>query len=336
MTLESKNGLSGLVNNGNSCYINSVIQSLSHTELLTKYFLSDDYKENLNKKSIEYQFTYQWYRVLNALWEENCTISPISFIKSLIEISNKKNIELNFSNFYQNDFQEFLVFFLDTLHNSLKYSINIEIKGKIKNKLDKIAIEAAKSWISFFKNDYSKIIEIFYGQLVTEIIDNNTNRTISRSFQPFCFLILPITSKNKDNLNIYSCLDLYFKSEKLNTSFKTDDKNIYNNVSKKISIWELPNILIICLNRFDNHNNKINFLVECQYEINVKKYSFFEGGTYELYSVCNHYGFTNGGHYTSICKNNNQWYEFNDEKVIKIDKKNVITQNAYCLFYKKI
>ena len=50
-------------------------------------------------------------------------------------------------------------------------------------------------------------------------------------------------------------------------------------------------------------------------------------------SICNHTGSCNSGHYTSYCKNNNNWYEFNDNTVIKINNLNL--NNAYCLFYKK-
>ena len=48
-------------------------------------------------------------------------------------------------------------------------------------------------------------------------------------------------------------------------------------------------------------------------------------------------GGTGGGHYTAFAKNfsNNNWYEFNDAIVSPIAEKNVVTELAYILFYKR-
>jgi len=59
---------------------------------------------------------------------------------------------------------------------------------------------------------------------------------------------------------------------------------------------------------------------------------------YDLVGVIKHHGGLNSGHYTSYAKNfnDNQWYDFNDEKVTKVDDLNeLITSSAYVLFYKR-
>ena len=41
------------------------------------------------------------------------------------------------------------------------------------------------------------------------------------------------------------------------------------------------------------------------------------------------------GHYTAVCKNSNTWINYNDG-IISIRKdKDVVTKNAYILFYKR-
>jgi ubiquitin C-terminal hydrolase len=337
MEIYNDRGLSGIVNLGNTCYINSVIQSLSHTTELTDYFLSNSYKKALNNTA-ESKFTHEWVRLLNALWEENCTVSPNSFLKILIILAKKNNINLNFSNFKQNDSQEFLVFFLDMLHKSLKQNIEVSIIGNPKNNKDKLKIKALESWKSYYEKDYSKIIKLFYGMSLTEIRDINTDNVLSITFQPNCFYMLPIP-KNMKTINIYDCFKLYLNDEILDDDNKWYDEKSkeYKTVKKINRIWNLSNILIICLNRFDNTNTKITSQVNFPDILDMTDLNYSgERYIYSLYSVCNHYGTSNGGHYTTYSKNNNRWYDFNDSKVIEINSKNIVTPNVYCMFYRKI
>ena len=56
------NGLSGIVNTGNTCYLNSCIQCISNTLLLTKFFLEekDNYFETLDLEKNECKLVKEW------------------------------------------------------------------------------------------------------------------------------------------------------------------------------------------------------------------------------------------------------------------------------------
>ena len=63
-----------------------------------------------------------------------------------------------------------------------------------------------------------------------------------------------------------------------------------------------------------------------------------EDYTYELYAVCNHHGSDlQGGHYTAFCKNptDGQWYCFDDMHTKPITEQEVLSQDAYILFYQR-
>ena len=76
MTSNYYGGLSGLVNLGNTCYMNAAIQCLSNTEELTHYFLSKSFVTDFNKEKKTNRLAKEWYKLLNGLHEENCIVSP--------------------------------------------------------------------------------------------------------------------------------------------------------------------------------------------------------------------------------------------------------------------
>ena len=55
---------------------------------------------------------------------------------------------------------------------------------------------------------------------------------------------------------------------------------------------------------------------------------------YDLYGVIQHFGSLNGGHYTAMCKNQENWVDYNDSRIDFVKGNNPISQNAYILFYR--
>ena len=114
----------------------------------------------------------------------------------------------------------------------------------------------------------------------------------------------------------------------------------YETASKEIKFWSLPNVLIIDLKRFTNNSTKINKLIHVPLE-NLDLQTYINGYNkdtyiYNLFGICNHHGGCFGGHYTAYVKNaNNNWYEFNDTNISLLNPNKIITNNAYCFFFKK-
>ena len=68
--INANNLYSGLDNHGSTCYLNSVLQCLSHTEDLTKYFLKECFKKEINigNSNTKGNFLDVYYRMISLLW----------------------------------------------------------------------------------------------------------------------------------------------------------------------------------------------------------------------------------------------------------------------------
>jgi len=333
-------GLTGLGNLGNTCFINSSIQILSHTYELNNFLNRGTYKKRLSNK-YDSALLVEWDNLRTMMWSENCTISPGKFIKTIQKLAQIKKIDI-FTGFSQNDLPEFLLFLIDCFHTSLAREVNMTINGSIQNTTDKIAVQCFEKIKSMYANEYSEIWNMFYGIHVSQIMSLESGEVLSTSPEPYFMINLSIPKDNKAP-SLMDCFDLYVEGEILENenAWFNENTNSKQNVKKKISYWSLPNILVIDIKRFNSQNMKnqipINFPLEnlnlSKYVIGYKKDSY----VYDLYGICNHSGNVFGGHYTSYVKNaNDKWYHFNDTNVSEVtDFKQLVSPKAYCLFYRK-
>lgn len=332
-------GLSGLMNLGNTCFINSCIQILSHTYELNDILNNDIYKQRLNKKP-DTILLIEWDNLRKLLWNNNCVVSPGKFIQCIQKISKIKNMPI-FSGFQQNDIGEFLLFIIDCFHNSLSREIKMTISGVPDNQTDQLALKCFKMMENIYSKDYSEIWNLFYAVNVSQIIRVDNQKSLGINPEPYFTINLSIPSNHKSP-SLIDCFDSYVEGETV-SGFLDEETNEKVDIVKRIQFWSFPTILVIDLKRFNQQLHKIQknqILVTfplddldlSKYVIGYKKDSY----KYELFGVCNHSGNVLGGHYTAYVKNaNNKWYHYNDTIVQEISSDKIVTPKAYVLFYRK-
>lgn len=333
-------GLSGLANLGNTCFINSCVQVLSHTYELNTFLDKGSYKPHL-KRDPGSAILLEWDNLRKLMWNENCIISPGKFINTIQKVAQCKGRDI-FTGYSQNDLPEFLLFIIDCFHTSLSREIKMTISGTPSNTTDKIAIQCFDMIKTMYSKEYSEIWNLFYAVHVSEISDLKTGNTIKNTPEPYFMLDLPIPGNNKSP-SLSDCLNLYVEGEVLDGENGLIDETTGGKIDirKKIQFWSFPNILVIGLKRFNARLHKTQTLVTfplddlnlSEYVIGYKKHSY----VYELYGVCNHSGGVSGGHYTAYVKNaNEKWYHFNDTSVAEVGlRESIVSSKAYVLFYRK-
>ncbi|XP_070547285.1 LOW QUALITY PROTEIN: ubiquitin carboxyl-terminal hydrolase 8-like [Ptychodera flava] len=333
--------LTGLRNLGNTCFMNSVIQSLAGTTPLATYFIGGNYRYDINRENKlgrGGEVAEEFAVLINAMWSgQYKSIAPRDFKSTVSKFVPQ------FAGYEQQDSQEFLLFLLDGLHEDLnRVKQRKYIEEKDNSHLPDV--EAARlSWESHKRLNQSIMVELFQGQFKSTIQCLKCMKT-SVTFDAFMYLSLPLPSNSRCTL--YDCLKNFSKLEKVTGSDKwyCPRCKVHREANKKIEIWKLPYILLIHLKRFSYEGvwrHKLQTYVDFPLtDFNMRGHVIGPNtkSAYNLYAVSNHYGTIDGGHYTAYCKHSltQRWYKFDDTEVYEMSSSGVRSSAAYILFYSSI
>jgi len=255
LTEESSHGLCGGKNLGNTCFMNSSIACISNCLELTYYFLSDDYKKDINKENklgMGGRLAKSWGALLHQYWVEKTRVgNPAEFKKTL---GDKVKM---FRGFGQQDSNEFMNFFIDYLNEDLNGTTQkpyVQLESKKPDETDE---ECAKRfWECNLRRNNSIITDLFCGQYKSTIICPECGN-INITFDPFNTLTLPLVNKNEEINNInddYEYIDEFHIFYVPKYSIRKPVRIIIKNILKNMNFIQL----------FKNLGNKRDFIYKDQ------------------------------------------------------------------------
>lgn len=211
-------GLVGLDNLGNTCYMSSALQCLSHTRLLVEYFKNEAYLRDINLRNRDGtngKLAVAFGELLRVLWtSEKKRFAPNEFKRVLARFNPQ------FTGSDQHDAQELLACLLSGLSEDLNRIMTKPYTEQPDSNGRSDAVVANEWWLNHLKREFSVVVALFTGQYKS-LLECSVCHYESARFEPFTFLQLSLPESNYRSV----VLTIIFNSGRVPMKYSVRAKN---------------------------------------------------------------------------------------------------------------
>ncbi|GER34498.1 ubiquitin carboxyl-terminal hydrolase [Striga asiatica] len=290
----------GLVNCGNSCYANAVLQCLTFTRPIASYLLHGVHSKTCRKMDRCFICTFE--HLIQKGQTMDSPLSPVGLLSQIQPIGREEDAHEN-----------------------------------VVDKMQSICLEEAGASGSL--SEGSTLMGLTFGGYLRSKIKCMKCSGRSERFDRMMDLTVEIDGSIctlEDALKQFTISETLGGDDK----YKCSRCKSYEKAKKKLTVLEAPNILTIVLKRFRAGNlEKLNKHVKFPEVLNLSPYMSGMNDKcpmYQLYAVVVHLG-TNAaysGHYVSYVRDlQGDWFKIDDSLVSHVDLETVLSVEAYILFY---
>ncbi|KAL3475595.1 hypothetical protein BJX99DRAFT_229234 [Aspergillus californicus] len=364
----------GLANFGVTCYMNSTIQCLSATVLMSKFFIDDRFRLYVQKnwKGSQGVMPGLFSNLIRSLWKNDVqVIMPTSFRNFCGRLNQEWGIDR------QQDAKEFFDFAVDCLHEDLNVNWQrnplrpLTFEEEMQRERMPVAKVSRIEWDRYCHREESFISSLFAGQHASRLRCTTCQRT-STTYEAFYSISVEIPSSGKGD--IYQCLRSYCQEEMLSGDevWKCPYCKCERVATKQIIITRAPQILVVHFKRFSASKTqsarKIHTPVDFPlHGLLMDDFVFSQPRkatndalsaglqdttsateppfTYDAYGVLRHLGSSMGsGHYISLVRDASRqcWRKFDDGRATDFMprdlsfKDRLQNEQAYIVFYERV
>jgi len=333
------NGTGGIVNVGFTCYANATLQAFRHCYNIENLFQEDKYTTILKKDCKYNEITKQFANLIQTVSQiqSNSSIRPNGFWHAFSEVAKDSCFE-HLALREQHDAHEFLMFLLDSLHESLSRNVNMNItKCELKSERQIFQNKSLEVWKNSFENQYSPFVDLFFGLFHIQTLCRSCGFT-SNKWETFNTL-KGVIKKQNEKPTLIECI-MGELNEEIIEDYACDKCTPKRSKAiRKTRIWKLPKNLIVVLKRFNYDGQKIHTPIEPFGPILNLTGLFSQSSPYkkicdyQLNSIVDHHGSANGGHYTAQAKNRSEekWFLYDDQNVHSIEGP-ILGESNYIFF----
>jgi ubiquitin carboxyl-terminal hydrolase 8 len=340
----------GLVNLGNTCFLNSVLQALRLCPPLMKVFLADPTRTLATRTETKKgPLMSAFQTLLRDVWtaEDGGSLIPRGFVATLGQTVRDCDDDW-YRPRQQADSAECLQYILDALHDAIYRRVNIRISGEARNTEERAQLAAMEAWSQFFAKEYSPIVEHMFGQNQSQVRCESCGHTSNR-YEPWSMLKLPIPGGDVPGSSVPSmtdCLNAAHELERIE-DYQCDGCKGRHVATIANKISRLPTVLILVLKRFTNTGAKIRGRVAWDLDsLDLSPWLAFSRcpytdsptqSVYESFAVIEHMGSANGGHYRTFARDFGgdmaPWTEYDDSAVRgNVPPSEIVNEDSYIVF----